>query len=152
VGLSAGSRSGYFREFGYLPHMKITASIKSSFNQHQTVVQTNEAAKEMTIAVKPSGYGSSINGGELLLLSLATCFCNDIYREAAKRNISVASVAVEFTGEFGAEGEPGSNFRYTADVEADAPAAVVAELIAHTDRVAEIHNTLRKGLDITLSK
>ena len=130
--------------------MKISASIKSAFNHHQTTVATNDAAKEMTIAVKPSGYGSSINGGELLLLSLATCFCNDIYREAAKRNISVTSVEVEFTGEFGGEGEPGSNFRYTADVIADAPRAAIDDLIKHTDRIAEIHNTLRKGLQITL--
>jgi uncharacterized OsmC-like protein len=132
--------------------MIISASIKSAFNQHQTIVRTNDTAKEMTIAVKPSGYGSSINGGELLLLSLATCFCNDIYREAARRNIDVTSVAVEFTGEFGSEGEPGSNFRYTADVVADAPPAAIADLIHHTDRIAEIHNTLRKGLNITLSK
>jgi len=132
--------------------MIISASIKSAFNQHQTIVRTNDTEKEMTIAVKPSGYGSSINGGELLLLSLATCFCNDLYREAARRNIDVTSVAVEFTGEFGAEGEPGSNFRYTADVVADAPPAAIADLIHHTDRIAEIHNTLRKGLNITLSK
>jgi len=131
--------------------MKISASIKSSHNQHRTVMQTNDSAKEMTIAVKPSGYGSSINGGELLLLSLATCFCNDIYREAAKRNISVTGVEVEFTGEFGAEGEPGSNFRYTADVVADASPEAIADLISHTDRIAEIHNTLRNGLNITLS-
>ena len=130
--------------------MKISASIKSSFNQHQATVATNDAAKEMTIAVKPSGYGSSINGGELLLLSLATCFCNDIYREAAKRNINVSSVSVEFLGEFGGEGEPGSNFKYKADIMADAAPAAIAELIAHTDRIAEIHNTLRKGLNITL--
>ncbi|WP_431216482.1 OsmC family protein [Puia sp. P3] len=130
--------------------MKISASVKSSFNQHETVVATNGAAKEMAIAVKPTGFGSSINGGELLLLSLATCFCNDIYREAAKRNITISSVSVEFTGEFGGEGEPGFNFNYKADVVADAPAEAVAELIAHTDRVAEIHNTLRKGLNITL--
>jgi uncharacterized OsmC-like protein len=131
--------------------MKISASIKSSFNQHQTAVQTNDAAKEMTIAVKPSGYGSSVNGGELLLLSLATCFCNDIYREAAKRNIQITSVEVDVTGEFGGEGEPGSNFRYTAEVVADASPAAIADLIRHTDQIAEIHNTLRKGLDITLN-
>ncbi|MBS1606183.1 MAG: OsmC family protein [Bacteroidetes bacterium] len=130
--------------------MKISASIKSAFNQHQATVETNGAAKEMTIAVKPSGYGSSINGGELLLLSLATCFCNDIYREAAKRNMNITNVTVEITGEFGGEGEPGSNFRYTADVVADAPREAIDDLIKHTDRIAEIHNTLRKGLAITL--
>lgn len=132
--------------------MKMSATITSKLNQHDIKVQTNDSAKEMNIAVKSTGYGSSINGGELLLLSLATCFCNDIYREAAKRNIEVSGVDVEFTGEFGAEGEPGSNFNYKANVSSNAPQTEIDDLITHTDRIAEIHNTLRKGLSIALIK
>lgn len=132
--------------------MKISATIKSQFNQLQTIVQTNDAAKEMQIAPKQTGYGSSINGGELLMLSLATCYCNDIYREAAKRNINVSNVEVEFTSEFGSEGEPGFNFKYKVHVDADASPSEIEDLIQHTDKVAEIHNTLRKGLDVTLLK
>ena len=90
--------------------MKVSATIKNKLNENVVVVQTNDAVKEVAIPGKATGYGSSINGAELLLLSLATCFCNDIYREAAKRNINVSGVDVEFTGEFGAEGEPGSIF------------------------------------------
>lgn len=82
---------------------------KSQLNQHIVSVETNGSAKDLNIAPKPTGYGSSVNGGELLMLALATCFCNDIYREAAKRNISVSAVDVEFSGDFGADGEPGSN-------------------------------------------
>lgn len=132
--------------------MLMSATIKSGFNQHEVEVQTNGAAKQIHIAAKSTGYGSSINGGELLLLSLATCFCNDIYREAAKRNIAVDGVEVEVTGEFGAEGEPGYNFQYKAKMTSDAPQYEIDALIAHTDQVAEIHNTLRKGLNITLTK
>lgn len=132
--------------------MKIFASIKSQFNQQETLVQTNGVEKEMQISVKSSGFGSSINGGELLLLSLATCFCNDIYREAGKRNLIVSGVEVEFTGEFDGDGESGSNFQYTARVISDEPATEIETLIAHTDQIAEIHNTLRKGLSITLIK
>jgi len=132
--------------------MLMSATIQSSFNQHKVEVRTNGAAKEMQIAAKSTGYGSSINGGELLLLALATCFCNDIYREAAKRNITVTAVDVEVTGEFGAEGEPGSNFRCKTNVISDVPQDEIDALIDHTDQVAEIHNTLRKGLNITLTK
>lgn len=132
--------------------MLMSATIKSSFFQHEVEVQTNGAAKQITIAAKYTGYGSSINGGELLLLSLATCFCNDLYREAAKSSIAVQSVDVEVTGEFGAEGEPGYNFQYKAKVNSNAPQHEIEALIAHTDQVAEIHNTLRKGLKITLAK
>lgn len=64
--------------------MKISAAVKSQFNHLQTTVQTNGVVKELQIAPKTTGYGSSINGGELLMLSLATCYCNDIYREAAE--------------------------------------------------------------------
>lgn len=131
--------------------MEMSATIKSQFNQHEVVVQTNDSAKTVQIAPKPTGFGSSVNGGELLLLSLATCFCNDIYREAAKRNITVSGVEVVCSGEFGAEGEPGSNFTYKANVTADASFAEIEDLIRHTDRVAEVHNTLRQGLSITLT-
>ncbi|MBS1600154.1 MAG: OsmC family protein [Bacteroidetes bacterium] len=130
--------------------MKISASVNSSFNQHKILVQTNEAVKEINISPKQSGFGSSVNGGELLLLSLATCFCNDIYREAGKRNLNISNVEVIFNGEFGGDGEPGSNFTYKTHIISDAPAAAIAELIKHTDSIAEIHNTIRKGLDITL--
>ena len=105
----------------------------------------------MQIPAKPTGYGSAVNGGELLMLALATCFCNDIYREAARRNMVVTGVEVSVTGEFGAEGEPGSNFTYQARVTSDAPPAEIEALIRHTDQVSEIQNTLRKGLAITLT-
>ncbi len=131
-------------------HMKISASVSSRYNEHVTTVQTNDASQEVKIAPKSSGYGSSVNGGELLLLALATCFCNDIYREAKKRNISVTEVDVVVTGEFGGEGEPGFNFQYETNVVSDAPPEVIEELIEYTDEVAEIHNTLRKGIDIRL--
>lgn len=132
--------------------MQISATVRSQFNQLQTTVQTNGIAKNLQIAPKPNGYGSSINGGELLMLSLATCFCNDIYREAAKRNINVSNVEVEFTGEFGAEGQPGFNFKYKVHVDADASPSEIEDLVQYTDKVAEIHNTLRKGIEINLAR
>jgi uncharacterized OsmC-like protein len=131
--------------------MKLSASISNKSGHHEVRVSTNDTAKTINIPPKSSGFGSSVNGGELLLLALATCFCNDIYREAVKKNIVVTGVEVEFTGEFGADGEPGSNFCYKANVTSDAPAETIRELIEHTDRIAEIHNTLRKGLAITLA-
>ena len=130
--------------------MLMSATINSRFNQHEIEVQTNGVTKEMKIAVKSAGFGSSINGGELLLLSLATCFCNDIYREAAKRNNKVIGVDDEVTGEFGADGEPGTNFQYKVNVISDGPQHEIDDLVTHTDQVAEIHKTLRQGLSITL--
>lgn len=129
--------------------MKISAFVNSQPDQHHTRVQTNDSARELTIPPKPMGHGSAVNGGELLMLALATCFCNDLYREAGKRNMVLTQVDVIVTGDFGAEGEAGTNFQYEAHVVSDAPANVIEELIAYTDSVAEVHNTLRKGTAVT---
>src|SRR5262245_40735947 len=109
--------------------MNITASVKNSFNKHEVSVQTNATSHKLEITPKATGFGSSVNGGELLLLSLATCICNDLYREAAKRNIIISSIEVTSSGQFGAEGEPGSNFTYKVSVTSDAPTDQVQELI-----------------------
>ena len=103
------------------------------------------------IPSKLSGYGSSANGGELLFLALATCYCNDIYREAAKRNIKVERVDVEVDGDFDAEGEPAKNVTYRAKVTSQAPEEEVRELMKFTDTVAEIQNTLRFETPVVLT-
>lgn len=130
--------------------MKISASVKNKLNQHSIIVQTNDSPKEIDISPKPSGFGSSVNGAELLLLALATCFCNDIYREASKRNLVISAVEVDCEGEFGADGETGKNFRYKVNVTSNALPSEIEELIKHTDKIAEIHNTLRKGIAVNL--
>jgi organic hydroperoxide reductase OsmC/OhrA len=105
----------------------------------------------LNIPPKQTGFGSSANGGELLFLALATCYCNDIYREATKRGIKVVQVEVEVAGEFGGEGEPAKNVSYRARVAAQASEAEIRELMSHTDRVAEIQNTLRAETPVILS-
>ena len=60
----------------------------------------------ISIASKDDGFGLAVNGGELLFLSIATCFCNDLYREAAKRDQKIDSMEVTVSGTFGKEGEP----------------------------------------------
>ena len=130
--------------------MKINAQVRSSHNEHNVTLTTNGNAHSIVIPPKPSGFGSSANGGELLFLALATCYCNDIYREAAKRGIKVEHVEVAVEGEFGAEGAPGTNISYRAKVVAHASEAEIRELMQHTDAVAEIQNTLRVQTHVTL--
>ncbi len=132
--------------------MKISAHIRNSKGQHRIELKTNDAARSLDIPPKPSGYGSSANGGELLFLALATCFCNDIYREAAKRGIAVEGVEVEAAGEFEADGEPAKNIVYQAKISGRAGEQELLDLLRHTDRVAEIHNTLRMGTKVELDK
>ncbi len=131
--------------------MKIVSTVESSGGRHTADVSTNNQSKSLTIAPKPDGYGSSINGGELLFLALATCFCNDLYREAAKRHIAVTRVRVEVSGEFGQEGQGASNIQYSAHVSAQAPETEILALIRHTDSVTEIQNTLRNSAPVILA-
>ena len=130
--------------------MKISARVENSEGQHHVSLTTNENSHSIVIPSKATGFGSSANGGELLFLALATCYCNDIYREAAKRNIKVEKIEVEVSGDFGAEGEPAKNVTYNAKVHAQGTGTEIQTLMKETDKVAEIQNTLRLGTPVTL--
>ena len=129
--------------------MKFSARVQNEPKEHQVTLKVGDREQFLSIAPRQTG-GSSISGGELLFLALATCYCNDIYREAAKRHIKVATVEVEVTGDFEAEGKPGSNIVYRAKVNANASEEEIRELLKHTDTVAEIQNTLRVGTPVKL--
>lgn len=132
--------------------MKIRAHVHNSFEQHQVMLTTNGQSQAIQIAPKSTGFGSSVNGGELLFLALATCYCNDIYREAEKLGIRVDSVDVEVDGEFGGPGEPAQNVTYDARVTAQTSEEDILTLMKHTDLVAEIQNTLRAVTPVVLSR
>ena len=132
--------------------MIISATVINEGKQHRTVVRTGNKDQQVAISAKAEGSGSSVNGGELLFLALATCYCNDIYREAKERGLQVSSVEVEVTGTFGSKGEPAENIRYRAAVKSNAGREQVLQLMRHTDSVAEIHNTLRRGTPVLLDE
>jgi uncharacterized OsmC-like protein len=131
--------------------MKITASVKNSLGAHAVAVSTEGHTKSLSIPPKSSGQGSSVNGGELLFLALATCFCNDVYREAERRQIKIKQIDVHVSGDFGREGEPASNIAYQVDIQSDHDESEITSLIKHVDQVAEIHNTLRIGTEVNLT-
>ena len=60
--------------------MNLRARVKSESGRHEAEVETAGARKSVGIPPKESGHGSSVNGGELLMLALATCYGNDLYR------------------------------------------------------------------------
>jgi organic hydroperoxide reductase OsmC/OhrA len=132
--------------------MIIEARLHNSLNNHQVTLTTNGQSQTLQISTRSSGFGSGVNGGELLFLALATCYCNDIYREAGKQGIRVVSVDVGVSGEFGAAGEPARNVTYRARVEAEASQEAIQALMAHTDQVTEIQNTLRTLTPVTLEQ
>ena len=132
--------------------MNILARVQNEEGRHQVSVSTDGNGQTLNIPPKATGFGSGVNGGELLFLALATCYCNDIYREAAKRGMRVESVAVEVSGQFGGPGEPATDVRYSARIAAQASEADIRALAQATDRVAEIQNTLRVDTPVALGE
>ncbi|HEY3567285.1 MAG TPA: OsmC family protein [Thermoanaerobaculia bacterium] len=130
--------------------MEISATVKNSPSNHEVVVRTNAASQSLPIPPKPAGRGSAVNGGEFLMLALATCYCNDLYREAERLQIPLESVEVEASAEFPGVGLAAKNIRYRARVISPASEAQIAELLRQTDAVAEVHNTVRAGLPVEL--
>jgi uncharacterized OsmC-like protein len=131
--------------------MRFSAQLENTLDHHHITLTVGEKEQSLAIAPKPTG-GSSITGGELLFLALATCFCNDLYREAARAGIKVNRVEVEVSGDFEAEGKPASNIVYRVNVDADASPERIQELIRDTDSVTEIQNTLRVGTPVQLER
>lgn len=131
--------------------MQVHARVRSGAHQHEASVGSGELARGLAIAAKADGQGSSVNGGELLMLALATCYCNDLYREAARMGIVLTRVEVEASAEFPGVGLAARDIVYSARVESPADPREVQRLIAETDAVAEIHNTVRAGVPVTLA-
>lgn len=128
--------------------MLVRARVDNARGTHAVSLATDGSVHAIEVPPRPGGTGSRANGGELLCLAVATCYCNDVYREAAARGIAVTHVQVEAEAEFGGAGEPARTLTYRASVAARAPEADIRELMLHTDRVAEVQNTLRKGMQV----
>lgn len=120
-------------------------------DQLRVVVATGDREHRLHIQQKPDGRGLETNGGEFLCLALATCFCNDVYREAALRSVVVERVEVQVTATFGNPGEPAETLSYHARVAAQATEGEIRSLVEHTDRMSEVQNTLRRGFSVSLT-
>ena len=129
--------------------MKIAAVVRNSASGHEVIVSTGGAEQRLAVPANPSGRGSNVNGGEFLMLALATCYCNDVFREAARLGVSIESVEVEASAEFAGVGLAATDIAYRATVSSPASAAEIAELLRITDAVAEVHNTVRSGVPVT---
>jgi uncharacterized OsmC-like protein len=98
------------------------------------------------------GLGIGFNGGELLFLAIGACYTNDLYREAARRNIALKSVRVDVDGDWGGDPVRAQNVTFSVRVEGRASEKEIRELIEHTAEVAEIHNSLRMGTRVDLNR
>jgi uncharacterized OsmC-like protein len=130
--------------------MEISATVTNSTCAHAATVRTGAVTQSLAVRPKATGLGSSVNGGEFLMLALATCYCNDLYREASRLRIPIEGAEVEATAEFPGVGLAATNIRYRAVVKSSASAEAIAQLLRETDAVAEVHNTVRAGVPVEL--
>ena len=89
------------------------------------------------------GGGLGFNGGQLLYLSIAACWSNDLYREAATMGIELDGVEITVDGDFPARGSGSTPISVEVVVRSSAPEARVRDLIAEVERVAEIPRAIR---------
>jgi organic hydroperoxide reductase OsmC/OhrA len=129
--------------------MQISATVTNSPGHHTVSIRTGDKVQLLVVPAKPAG-GSGVNGGEFLMLALATCYCNDLYREASRLGISLRHVEVEASATFAGVGLAASGVSYRASVQSTASPEAVTQLLRETDAVAEVHNTLRKGVPVQL--
>ena len=124
--------------------MQITAQVSNTAESHAVQVATAGQSKPLSIAGRAGG-GSAVNGGEFLMLALASCYCNDLYREAARLGLVLTGVEVQASAEFDGIGLAARNIEYRARIASLASPEQIEQLLGETDAVAEVHNTLRAG-------
>jgi organic hydroperoxide reductase OsmC/OhrA len=130
--------------------MEISATVHNAASGHEVSVRTGGSSQPIAVPAKTAGRGSAVNGGEFLMLALATCYCNDLYREAERLGIAIEAVQVQATADFPGIGLAATNVRYRATVKSSASPADIERLLRETDAVAEVHNTLRSGVAVQL--
>ncbi len=123
--------------------MDISVSLQCNASLCQAELQTGPRRQALTFT--STGQGCAVNGGELLLLALATCYCNDLYREAQQRGIRIDAISVSASARFPGVGLAATDIRYHARIDSSATPAQLQRLLEHTDSVAEVHNTVRSG-------
>lgn len=98
------------------------------------------------------GGGLGFNGGQLLNLAVAACISNDLFREAARLGIDVRRVRVTAASEYGGKPVVSGPIEYEVEVDGDAPAERLDELVRLVDSIAEIPNSIRHGTEVRLRR
>lgn len=134
--------------------MSSGSRVRSRQTHNPSIEQTRTGGESQSVRIgaKATGRGSAVNGGEFLMLALATCYCNDLFREAAGLGITIDAAEVEATAEFPGVGLAATNIQYREIITSQAPEAEIERLLRQTDAVAEIHNTIRAGVPVVLQE
>lgn len=129
-----------------------TVHIRSAHEGSFSIGWTGRHSLVIDRAPADGGQGMGFTGGELLSLAIGACYANDVFREADKRGLEVLGVRVVVECDW--EGDPPRAQRATLStrVEAEADEDEIMELIRRVDEIAEVHNSLRHGVEIELAE
>ena len=97
------------------------------------------------------GGGLGFNGGQLLYLSIAACWSNDLYREAATMGIELDGVEISVDGDFPARGSGSTPITVDVTVRSSAPEERIRELIAEVGWIAEIPRAIHEATPIEVN-
>lgn len=100
---------------------------------------------------RAGGLGIGFSGEELFMMSIAASLCNDLYREAAARNITLQRVEIIINGDWSGAPAQARNIRYDIRVQSDASRQETEDLVRHTDQIAEIPQSIRNGTPVKLN-
>jgi hypothetical protein len=78
--------------------MRIVAKVANALGSHSAQVATENVARSLSITPKPSGYGSSVNGGELLFAEDLAALLKETDRVAEIQNTVRHGCTVTFEG------------------------------------------------------
>ncbi len=130
----------------------MTVHVRSAHEGSFSVGWTGQRSLVIDRSPDAGGQGMGFDGRQLLLLALGACYANDIFREADKRDIEVLGVRVVVECDWIGDPQHAENVRFSTRVEAAAGEDEIMELIRHVDEIAEVHNTLRHGIDVELAE
>ncbi len=127
-----------------------TVHIRSAHEGSFSVGWTGRHSLVVDRAPADGGQGVGFTGGELLLLAIGACYANDVFREADKRGFEVLGVRVVVECDWAGDPPRAQNVRLSTRVEAEADEEEIMDLMRHVDEIAEVHNSLRAGVDVEL--
>lgn len=123
--------------------------------------RTETTARDRVISAdEPEAFGgkdSAADPVELLLAALTSCVSIGLVTQAAKRGIDFEDFEIEVTGDLDLRGYLGlddevrsgyTGLEYVVRVKTNAPAEVVAELLAAAERTSPMFDTIRNGSPI----
>jgi uncharacterized OsmC-like protein len=122
-------------------------------NVHGRVTSVGSAGQHTLVIDRPADAGGGelgFNGGELLHLAVAGCVSNDLFREARAQGIALGAVRVVARGDFSGAPAVSAGIEYEVEISGEADEARLRKLVEHVDAIAEIPNSLRRGMPVRL--